>query len=139
MVTKGVACWYKQIHSLTVKTVKKVDKAVDAGKAVSNFSDAAKTVKKTDFFVTPMGDAIPATSKGFFNNLSKMELKGTKYYGYDSRGPIRVRVEKHLPTPGYKGPYNPFHCEPHFHIDRRINGSSGKFRKIYTGLIGWLK
>ena len=65
--------------------------------------------------------------------------RNKKYYGNDSRGPVRIRVEKHDPTPGYKGPNNPYHCNPHFHIDRREKGSSGPFRKVFTGLMEWLR
>ena len=54
-------------------------------------------------------------------------------------GPVRIRVEKHDPTPGYKGPNNPYHCNPHFHIARREKGSSGLFRKVFTGLMEWLR
>ena len=98
-----------------------------------------KTARKVDYYVTPAGDAIPATRKAFDNNLSKMELKNKKYYGKDSRGPVRIRVEKHDPTPGYKGSNNPYHCKPHFHIDRRENGNSGAFKAIFNGLMEWLK
>ncbi len=102
-------------------------------------SDAIKTARKVDYYVTPAGDAIPATRKAFDNNLSKLELKNKKYYGNDSRGPIRIRGEKHDPTPGYKGQNNPYHCNPHFHIDRREKGNSGPIRKVFTGLMEWLR
>lgn len=102
-------------------------------------SDAIKTARKVDYYVTPAGDAIPATRKAFDNNLSKLEVRNKKYYGNDSRGPVRIRVEKHDPTPGYKGPNNPYHGNPHFHIDRREKGSSGPFRKVFTGLMEWLR
>lgn len=102
-------------------------------------SDAIKTARKVDYYVTPAGDAIPATRKAFDNNLSKLETRNNKYYGNDSRGPVRIRVEKHDPTPGYKGPNNPYHCNPHFHIDRREKGSSGSFREVFTGLLEWLR
>lgn len=75
----------------------------------------------------------------FDNNLSKLANKGRKYYGTDSRGPVRIRREEHLPVPGYSGPNNPCHCELHFHIGQRQNGWSGKFRKTYTESMGWLR
>ena len=62
-------------------------------------SDAIKTARKVDYYVTPAGDAIPR----------------------------------------YKGPNNPYHCNPHFHIDRREKGSSGPFRKVFIGLMEWLR
>ena len=123
----------------TVKTVKKVNKAANTVKTVDNYSDAAKIVNKTDFFVTPMGDAIPATRQGFYNNLSKMELKGGKYYGIDSRGKMRVRVEQHTDNPASKAPYNPFHSQPHFHIDRKEKIFTGDFITSFTGLMEWLR
>ena len=116
----------------TVKTVKKVSKAANIAKTVDNYSDAAKIVNKTDFFVTPMGDAIPATRQGFYDILSKMKLKDGKYYGTDSRGPLRVRVEQHTDNPNSKAPYNPFHSQPHFHIERRKNITSGQFKSTFT-------
>ncbi len=109
---------------------------VDAYNEAEKAGDAARTI---DYYVTASGDAIPATKNGFNSNLSKMECKNGKYYGVDSKGPLRVRVEKHLPTPGYTGPYNPYHCEEHFHIDRRFSVMSGKFQKNYTGLMEWMK
>ena len=123
----------------TVKTVKKVSKAANIAKTVDNYSDAAKIVNKTDFFVTPMGDAIPATRQGFYDNLSKMELKGGKYYGTDSRGRMRVRVEQHTDNPNSKAPYNPFHSQPHFHIDRPKNITSGQFKSTFTEFLEWLR
>ena len=102
-------------------------------------ADTIKTARKVDYYVTPAGDAIPATRKGFSSNLSKLENRNGKYYGKDSRGPVRIRVEIHDPTPGYKGSNNPYHCNPHFHIDRREKGNTGPFRKIYTGLMEWLR
>ena len=109
------------------------------GNVADSAHDAGKITKKIDYYITPAGDAIPATRKVFDENLSKMELKNKKYYGYDSRGPVRVRVEKHNPTFGYNGPNDPYHCNPHFHIDRREGGSSGPFKKVFTGLMEWLK
>ena len=125
-----------------VKAVTKADDVVDAVKTVNkvdNVIDTTNTAKAVDFYIAPMGDAIPATRKGFAKNLSMLDNRGGKYYGIDSRGPVRIRTEQHLPTLGYTGPYNPYHCEPHFHIDRRLNGWSGGFRKTYTGLMRWLR
>ncbi len=118
-------------------------KIVKVSKKVSNASDIAgksqKALRKADFYITPLGDAIPATRKGFEANLSKLEKNNGKFYGQDLNGFVRIRVEKHTPTPNYKGPQNPFHCNQHFHIDKRINGTTGPFKSTYTGLMGWLR
>ena len=125
------------------KTADLADDVYDASRIIDNTGDIINTAgdaaRKIDFYITPNGEAIPATLKGFDDNLSKLELKNNKYYGNDSRGPVRIRVEKHDPTPGYKGPDNPYHCNPHFHIDRKEKGSSGSFRKVFTGLMEWLR
>ena len=125
-----------------VRAASKADDVVDAVRAVDRVDDVVDTVntaKKVDFYVTPMGDTIPATLPEFNNNLSRLENRGGKFYGVDSRGPVRIRVEQHFQKPGWNGPYNPYHCEPHFHIDRRQNGWSGGFQKSYTGLMRWLR
>ena len=101
--------------------------------------DAARSANKADYFVTPSGDVVPSTKKGFSYNLSRMESKNGKYYGKDSRGDVRVRIEQHDPTPGYTGVEDTYHCSPHFHIDRRTKGTSGPFKKVFTGLMEWFE
>ena len=128
--------------SAVVKAVSKADDVVDTIKTankVDNVADTVNTANKVDFYVTPKGDAIPATRSGFDENLSKLDNKKNKYYGIDSRGPVRIRVEQHPPTPNFNGPLNPFHDKLHFHIDRKINEVTGGYKKTYTGLMEWLK
>ena len=116
-----------------LKTVNKVADVVD------DVADTADTVydvsKHVDFYVTPDGDAIPSTLSGFYDNLSKMENINGKYYGHDSRGPIRVRVEIHENKPGFSGPSSPYHEVEHFHIDRRSKGDSGSWIERFTDFL----
>ncbi|MBQ8767777.1 MAG: RHS repeat-associated core domain-containing protein, partial [Clostridia bacterium] len=94
--------------------------------------EAAGDAKKIDFVVDSTGVAIPKDPIIFNNNLSKMNLKNGKFYGEDSFGPLRIRIEQHLPTPNFKGPLNPYHCEPHFHVERRYNIKTGPWYDVYT-------
>ena len=61
-----------------------------------------------------------------------------KYYGYDSRGPVRVRVEVHEKRLDFNGPLNPYHETPHFHIDRKSKGTSGSWIEKFTDFLGRL-
>ena len=128
-----------------VRVVKIADNIIDAAdtvhdvsKAVDNVEDvldaAGDVARKTDFYVTPNGEAIPATLDGFNDNLSKLNYQNGKYIGTDSNGPIRIRTnEIHLSDPNFTGVPNPLHTVPHFHIDRRANGFTGKWGKTFTG------
>lgn len=72
-----------------------------------------------------------------FGNENKLyrNLYG-KYTGVDANGqPYRIRIELHSETPGFNGVENPYHTQPHYHIDRRLNGTTGKWQKQYTGLL----
>ena len=91
---------------------------------------AGKTVK-TDFYVTPKGDAIPGTKAGLNNNLSMMEIKNGKYYGSSSNGiPTRVRVEGvHPQTNVATHNLNPYHDIPHIHVEYKQNVFSGQWGK----------
>ena len=115
-----------------------IDDVHDAARAMDNVEDALDAgndiARKTDFYVTQAGEAIPASKVDFDDNLSKLDLQKGKYYGEDSQGPIRIRSnEVHVDDPGYTGHPNPDHAQPHFHIDRKTNGTTGKWRKTYTG------
>ena len=116
-----------------------VDDVHDTAKAIDNVGEALDTsadfARKVDYYITPGGDAIPSSRKAFDENLSKLSNNNGKFYGEDSRGPVRIRVEQHNPTPNYSGPENPFHTSPHFHIDRKVNITTGKWKKTYTGLM----
>ena len=94
----------------------------------------------TDFYVTPKGEAIPATVDGFNGNLSKLENRNGKYVGSDSYGPIRIRAyEIHDANPNYTGMPNPYHTILHFHIDRRAGGEVGAWGSTYTGAMEMLR
>ena len=114
-----------------------VDDIHDTAKALDNAKDTLDAsgdfARKIDYYITPGGDAIPSSRKAFDENLSKLDSSTGKYCGDDSRGPIRIRVEQHDPTPNHTGPDSPFHCVPHFHIERRKNISTGSWTKNYTG------
>jgi len=116
-----------------------VDDVHDTAKAIDRIGDGFDTsgdfARKVDYYITPGGDAIPSSRKAFDENLSKLSNNNGKFYGEDSRGPVRIRVEQHNPTPNYSGPENPFHTSPHFHIDRKVNITTGKWKKTYTGLM----
>ncbi len=108
-----------------VSAAKKADNAVDG---VSNI------LRKTNYYVTPNGECIPAQLTEFNNNLSKLDNQNGKYIGLDNKGAIRIRVnEIHQNNPGFIGKTNPLHTVPHFHIDRRTNGITGKWNKVFTG------
>lgn len=128
------------------ETVRAISKAIDiiddthdtarVGEVIDTAGDIAR---KTDFYVAPTGDVIPASRTGFDANLSQMEFKNGKYYGFDyDKNPVRVRIEQHDATPGYTGPANPYHTSPHFHIDRREKGATGAWEKVYTALMEML-
>ena len=91
-------------------------------------------LRQTDFYVTPNGEVIPATLDSFNSNLLRLENRNGKYIGSDSYGPIRLRVnEMHPANPNHTGVLSPYHTVPHFHIDRRMNGSTGDWVPTYTG------
>ena len=124
-----------------VKSVSKASNVIDdlsAGiKAIDKIEDgldiACDSGRKIDFLVTPDGDVIPSNATLFEDNLTKMNCKNGKYYGVDSNGPVRVRVESdHIDNPNFAGPKSDAHTKPHFHIDRRDNGYTGKWNKKYT-------
>ena len=121
------------------RAVKTVDKVADVIDDVAETADAVYDASKhVDFYVTPDGDAIPSTLSNFNYNLSKMENINGKYYGHDSRGPVRVRVEKHEKKLGFNGPLNPYHEIPHFHIDRKSKETSGSWVEKFTDFLGRL-
>lgn len=98
------------------------------GKLLNNADEVIEGATKTDFFVTPKGDIIPATKEGFNNNLSEMTEQNGKYVGESSNGPVRVRVEDaHPEKPGYSGHENPDHEVPHVHIEHKQNGATGQW------------
>lgn len=111
------------------------------GDAADTIHDTQKTVeiitdstKKTDFYVTPEGVSFPASKTEFEHNLSKMENKNGKYVSYDKEQPIRVRYnEIHADKQDFTGVKNPDHTVPHFHFEKRENGASGKWKKVFTG------
>ena len=136
-----------------VRAATKVDDVIDAGKAVDKVDDVVDSVNdvnrmveningtagKIDFYITPNGEAIPAARTDFDLNLSKLDYENGKYLSTDSNGPIRIRTnEIHTNDLDFTGVANPYHIEPHFHIDRRMNGLTGKWRKTYTGLMEML-
>lgn len=120
-----------------------IDDVRDTARAMDNVEDALDAggdiARKTDFYVTPAGEAIPASKVDFEDNLSKLDLKDGKYYGNDSQGPIRIRNnEIHTDDPNYTGPKSPYHTQPHFHIERRRNGKTEPWLETYTGAIDML-
>ena len=124
----------------TTTTLEIVDGVHDASRVIDNTGDmidtAGDVARRTDFYVTPNGEAIPSSLDGVNYNLSKLDYQDGKYIGVDSNGPIRIRTnEIHDNNPGFVGVPDPFHTEPHFHIDRRKNGTSGKWIKTFTGLM----
>ena len=119
-------------------TLEVIDSVHDASRLIDNTGDVIDTAgdvaRKTDFYITPNGEAIPATLDRFNDNLSKLDYENGKYVGADSNGPIRIRTnEIHLSDPNFTGVPNPLHTVPHFHIDRRANGLTGKWGKTFTG------
>jgi RHS repeat-associated protein len=84
------------------------------------------------FLVTPDGVAIPTNPEEVLGNMSKLKDVSTnpsssrKFTGTDSKGPIRVRIEKaHPEDPSFTGEPDPLHTVDHMHIDRRANGTTG--------------
>ena len=117
-----------------------VDTVHDIDKAIGVVEDVGTTARKADFYVTPTGEAIPATLADFENNLTMLDYQNGKYLGFDSQGPIRFRVnEIHEMDPDFTGVQNPLHTVLHFHIDRRANGLTGKWGKVYTGPMEMLR
>ena len=100
-----------------------------------------RTGPKTDFYVTPQGEAVPATKQGFNYNLSKMTEQNGKYIGQSSNGSVRVRVEEAHPNkPAFIGQESVDHNIPHIHIEYRQNGVSGPWGKDKTTFPqDWLK
>jgi len=130
-----------------VKAVSKADDVVGAVKAVNKVDNAVDVIdtagdlaRKTDFYITPNGEAIPSTLKAFNENLSKLDYQNGKYIGADSVGPVRVRTnEIHPSDPNFTGVSSVFHTIPHFHIDRRANVLTGKWNKTFTGAMEMLE
>ena len=125
------------------KTADLVDAAHDATRVAGKMEDAldagSDIARKTDFYVTPAGEAIPASIDDFKNNLSKLEIKGGKYYAEDRNRPIRIRNnEIHEEKIGYTGIKSEYHTIPHFHIERRCKGDSGDWIPTYTGRMDML-
>lgn len=117
-----------KVASKAYKAVKKADTAKDVSKAVSKVAKVTRNVRKTDFYVTPKADIIPATREGFNNNLSKMINQNGKYIGESSYGPVRVRVEDaHLKKASTPAHQNPDHDVAHIHVEHRRNGPTGPF------------
>jgi len=86
--------------------------------------------RKTDFYVNPKGDAIPANRQMFDENLSNMVEQNGKYIGDGSNGPVRVRVEDgHLSNPDFSGPIGIDHEIPHVHVEYRKNVLTGPWGK----------
>jgi len=111
-----------------------ISEVEDAGAQVINIVkeaiEEASKAAKTNFYVTPKGEAIPATIEEFNSNLSKMVEQNGKYVGESSNGPVRVRVEDaHPQNPGYSGHENPDHKVPHVHVEHRQNGTTGQWGK----------
>lgn len=106
----------------------------------SGVKQSLSSESKTDFYVTPNGEVIPATIDDFKSNLSKLENLNGKFIGSDSYGPIRIRFyEIHEADPYFIGIPSPYHTIPHFHIDRRVNGETGRWVPIYTGAMEMLR
>lgn len=96
--------------------------------------------KQTDFYTTPDGVTFHADKLMFEQDLSKMDVVNGKYVGSDNYGPIRIRYnEIHEPTSLFTGTKSPYHEIPHFHFDRKLNVTSGKWREVYTGAMEMLK
>ncbi len=135
-------CFWETFFDI-VSLVSSVDDVHDAAKAVDRIDDAVDATKianKVDFYVTPNGEAIPATLDGFNNNLSKLEIVNGKYVGKDSRGPIRViSNDIHLDKPNFAGPSNPLHTKLHFYIERKAKGCTGVWYHSFTGPMEMLK
>lgn len=132
-----------EITRLTTNTFDVIDNARDASRVLDTTSGIIDTAsdftRRTDFFVTPNGEAIPATLNGFNNNLLRLDYQNGKYVGLDSLGPIRIRTnEIHLDNPNFTGLLNPLHSTPHFHIDRRLNGFTGRWVTTYAGQLEML-
>lgn len=128
----------------TTKVIEAADELHDISKAVDNTTElleaAGDAARRVDFYVTPDAEAIPSLRTKFNENLSLMDGQNGKYYGVDSKGPIRIRPnEVHEDNLDFSGVIDPFHTAPHFHIDRRINGATGKWIKTFTGLMEMLQ
>ena len=119
-------------------TLEVIDSVYDTSRLVDNTGDAIDAVgdvaRRTDFYITPNGEAIPATLDGFNDNLSRLDHQNGKYIGVDSNGPVRIRPnEIHDSDPNFAGVPSLFHTVRHFHIDRRANGLTGKWVNTFTG------
>jgi hypothetical protein len=84
------------------------------------------------FVVTPSGVAVPTKPAELRANVATLSEVSTspttsrKFTGVDSKGPLRVRVEKaHPEDPNFTGTPDPLHVVDHLHIDRRVNGLTG--------------
>jgi RHS repeat-associated protein len=86
------------------------------------------------FNVTPNGVSIPTGAEELKANMIHLADASTnptssrKFVGRDSQGPIRVRIEQaHSPTPDFSGTPDPLHVVDHLHIDRKVNGETGRW------------
>ena len=84
-------------------TLEVIDSVHDTSRWIDNTGDIIDTAedvaRKTDFYITPNGEAIPASLDGFNDNLSKLDYQNGKYLGADSNGPIRIRTNEIHPSP----------------------------------------
>lgn len=85
--------------------------------------------------VTPDGVAIPTNPNTLKKGLSTLQETSTKpsssrkFLGEDSKGPMRIRIEKaHASDPNFTGTPDPLHTVDHLHIDRRKNKTTGGFK-----------
>ncbi len=108
-----------------------VNKGEDLVDAAGDLSKASKKINP-DFIVTKEGTVIPTDKNTLKSNLNKMDDVSTdpsrmkKFSGEDSKGPMRVRVDKaHGTDPNYTGPHDSLHDVDHIHIERRKNETSG--------------
>jgi RHS repeat-associated protein len=100
----------------------KIDDALNAG----------KDANKPRFIVTPDGVAIPTNPDELKDGMNILQDVSTnpdtsrKFMGTDSRGPVRIRIEKaHPADPNFTGTPDPLHIVDHLHIDRRKNITTG--------------
>jgi RHS repeat-associated protein len=95
---------------------------------------ASRASRSPDFVVTEDGVAIPTDRRTLNNALSNLTETSTnpatsrKFVGADSKGSLRVRIEKAHPSdPDFTGVPDPLHTVDHLHIDRRRNVDTGSW------------
>ncbi len=113
-----------------IKGALKVGKRATVKTSTNLLESATKSGAR--FNVTPDGVAIPANPSELIENLNKLQdvsanpSTSRKFVGIDSKGSVRVRVEKgHSADPDFTGTPDPLHTVDHLHIDRRRNIDSG--------------